>query len=139
MALVGIAMLIGGAGLWLRFHSFSTRTVIDGAFYRSSQPDTADLRSMAQRLGIKSVANLRGSKPEEQWYRDEIAASESLGLEHRDFHFRNVLSDWPQSYVTRDLVHFLETAPPPVLIHCLAGAIGLDCNLVGGTTIGGGS
>jgi protein tyrosine phosphatase (PTP) superfamily phosphohydrolase (DUF442 family) len=120
-ALAGLSILAAAGGLWLRFRTFSSQPVVEGSFYRASQPGAADLADAVRHLGIKSVVNLRGTTPEERWYRKEIAACDRLGLEHRDFLFPNIRSDWPQTDLTRELVRYLETAPRPVLIHCRAG------------------
>jgi len=116
------AVLLALGGLWLHFSRFTARTIVEDAYYRSPQPGSDDLRRVAARLGIRSVVNLRGADLDEAWYRDEVATANELGLEHRDFHFPNILSDWPQRSITRELVTYLESAPQPVLIHCMAGA-----------------
>ncbi|HKS89095.1 MAG TPA: dual specificity protein phosphatase family protein [Stellaceae bacterium] len=91
-----------------------------GVLYRSAQPSGADLRSAAQRHGIRSVLNLRGANPGSAWYDEEIAASRALGLVHYDY----ALS--ARRFVTGrqigDLIAILRAAPKPLLIHCMSGA-----------------
>src|SRR5690606_24657622 len=95
-------------------------TVVSGQFYRSSQLSPAALEGYVRRYGIRTVVNLRGAAPKARWYRDEKAATASLGVGMVDF---------PMS-ATRplaagraaELVAVLKDVPKPILVHCLDGA-----------------
>ena len=102
-----------------RWATFSPRPVIAGEIYRSNQPDRRDLLHAKERLGLAAVANLRGSTPDADWYREEVETCCELGLDHRDFNFR--ATEWPTRSETRRLVAYLLTGPRPLLFHCKAG------------------
>ena len=59
--------------------------VVDGEVYRSNQPTAAQLKTYSRTRGIRSVINLRGDGSGEEWYRQEVATSKSLGIVHYDF------------------------------------------------------
>lgn len=97
------------------FHS-----VVEGQAYRSAQPRGDDLDRYCRTYGIKTVINLRGQSDGAKWYDDEIAASERLGMTHVNF---RMSANRELSKQDADaLVHVLEGAEKPVLIHCKAGS-----------------
>ena len=51
-----------------------------GRIYRSGQIPAAALSRVLRTNGIKSVLNLRGSNPNDGWYRDEVAALQLSAL-----------------------------------------------------------
>lgn len=94
--------------------------VLPGELYRSNQPTAAQVTDYAQRYGIKTIVNLRGSAVDAQWYRDEIKTATALGVKHIDFRmsaYRPLTLD-----EARQLITLLRDAPKPVLIHCKSGA-----------------
>ncbi len=95
-------------------------TVAEGRLYRSAQPSAMDLADYARDYGIKSVINLRGRHPGEQWYEDEMRASGELGLRHADI----ALSARRELTLGQieSLAKALGEAPAPILIHCRSGA-----------------
>lgn len=94
--------------------------VVPGAVYRSAQPSGADLIEYHERLGIRSVVNLRGVNPQAAWYRDEVAATERLGIELITFEMSAKRRMSPDR--AKDLIQVLSSAPKPMLIHCNGGA-----------------
>lgn len=94
--------------------------IIEGQAYRSAQPDAQDLVQWARQKGIRSVVNLRGAAPDAGWYREEIAASERLGIVHADFAMSASVFVPPAKQ--KALLDLIADLPKPVLIHCRSGA-----------------
>jgi len=95
-------------------------TVKDGVMYRSAQPSGTDLRRVVVQYGIKSVINLRGESPGKDWYGDEVAVSQELGLQRIDISMS--ARRLPHK---DDLIRLLDAfneLPRPILVHCKAGA-----------------
>lgn len=94
--------------------------VIPGEFYRSAQPSTADLEQYVRDHHIRTVINLRGPSERQGWYKDELAASQRLGVRHLDFRMsaERELSDAEAN----ELIATMRDAPKPLLIHCRSGA-----------------
>jgi hypothetical protein len=110
------ALLVWGyLSLRANFH-----VVTAGEIYRSAQPSVADLRETVEDYRIRSIVNLRGSNPEDGWYRREVAASRALQLRHYDVSLR--ARELPRIGDLLRLLEVLETAPRPLLIHCEQGA-----------------
>ena len=94
--------------------------VVPGAVYRSAQPRGADLIKYHERLGIRSVVNLRGVNPQATWYRDEVEVTERLGIELITFEMSAKRRMSPDR--ARELIQVLARAQKPMLIHCNGGA-----------------
>lgn len=94
--------------------------VIPGELYRSAQPSARQIAAMVETYGIKSIVNLRGRNDRRDWYIEEVAEAQRLGLTHVDFAMsaRKVLSVERADELTR----ILRDIPKPVLIHCMSGA-----------------
>ena len=91
--------------------------VVPQKVYRSGQPTPGQLREWTKKYGIKTVINLRGDV--EQAVRDEQAAADELGLKM----ITMTLSSrrLPAKYLLIELIGHIETAEPPVLLHCRSG------------------
>lgn len=119
VAVVASVALLGGA-LVLEIQTGNFHPVIAGELYRSAQPSAKDISRYAKEEGIKSIINLRGGNPTDDWYREELAASEAAGITHYDFRMkasRELTDDQAQ-----ELVVLMHEAPKPLLIHCKSGA-----------------
>ncbi|MFV3127270.1 dual specificity protein phosphatase family protein [Niveispirillum sp. KHB5.9] len=129
----GIGLYLGGLQLTGNFHP-----VVEGALYRSAQPDPAALERYVRDYGIRTVVNLRGGNPDAGWYRAERAASQHLGLTHIDFPM-SAKRELTQEQAAQ-LVALLSKAERPILIHCQAGAdrSGLAAALYVAAVAGGG-
>lgn len=94
--------------------------VVAGRCYRGGQPSGADLDMLSRALGVRRVINLRGENESEDWYREERAAADRLGLEVIDV----VMSAYwpPVTQEFRKLVQALESGAEPVLLHCHSGS-----------------
>jgi protein tyrosine/serine phosphatase len=99
----------------LNFHA-----VKDGVMYRSGQPTGRDLRMVVNEHGIKSVINLRGAQPGEDWYDEEVAVSQELGLKRVDISMS--AARLPHRGDLLRLLDAFKDLPPPILVHCKAGA-----------------
>jgi protein tyrosine/serine phosphatase len=93
--------------------------VLPGQLYRSAQPTPSELAQYIKRYGIRTVVNLRGPS-ERAWYRDEVATTQKLSVQHVDFRMRASQQLTPDE--SERLITLLKEAPKPVLIHCKAGA-----------------
>lgn len=92
--------------------------VIEGTVYRSGQLSRGSLEDCIAHKGIRSVINLRGANPGDDWYDQESAATRRHGLRFYDL---PVDSQCPTSVELRQLLGVLEPCPKPVLIHCQSG------------------
>lgn len=90
-----------------------------GRLYRSAQLSDDRLSETIERLGIRTVLNLRGETPDEDWWREEVAVCERLGVAHHDEHWSAMRPPDPASL--ERVVALLETAEQPILVHCKAG------------------
>lgn len=120
--LVLLLMLVLAVGVYVvrvlahdNFHVVSA-----GQVYRSGQMSTSTLARVVQECGIKSILNLRGSSPEQDWYPAETNFAGQLGVRHFDFSLSagREVSD-PEIDAIMELVR---RAPKPLLIHCNGGA-----------------
>lgn len=116
LALVAFLVAVGADYVWKAFDNF--HEVLPGQLYRSGQLSPARLRAHVELNGIRTIINLRGSNPAEDWYRQELAASRGSGLIHIDLPIDSL---FPTKDELRDLESALETCPKPVLIHCQSG------------------
>jgi protein tyrosine phosphatase (PTP) superfamily phosphohydrolase (DUF442 family) len=95
--------------------------VIDeGKLYRSAQLTGEEFDEAISEYGVKTIVNLRGAYPNEEWYVEERAVAEKRGVELVDLSMR--ANRLPHR---KDLVTLLDTyrdAKKPILIHCRAGA-----------------
>jgi protein tyrosine phosphatase (PTP) superfamily phosphohydrolase (DUF442 family) len=117
---IGLTAASLGAYCGVVVYEGNFHAVEPGVLYRSAQPDRADLAAAAQQHGIKSVLNLRGGHPGEQWYDEEAAGSRELGLVHYDYPIS------AKRFVTRqqvaEILDIVRRAPKPLLVHCKSGA-----------------
>ena len=104
---------------WLQV-SGNVAPVIDGAVYRSNQPTPERLADYQAAYGIRTVINLRGAAPDEDWYVLEKKAADALGMTLIDVPLASTreLSDQE----LRQLVETLRSAEKPILIHCRSGS-----------------
>lgn len=94
--------------------------VEDGYVYRSAQLDGKELTNRVNEVGIKSILNLRGENRGEDWYETEVATSNSLGIKH--LNYRMSAGESLNLDQMNEVLHIIENAPKPILIHCKAGA-----------------
>ena len=94
--------------------------VVDAELYRSGQLEAQSLLTHIREDHLKSVLNLRGPNPAEQWYRDELAVTLQNGVEHQDITLSAGTPVPPEQ--ARRILDWIEQAPKPLLVHCSDGA-----------------
>lgn len=102
------------------YDPLNLHSVKDGVMYRSAQPTGRDLRMIDEEYGIKSIINLRGAQPGDDWYDEELSVSRELGIEL--FDVRMSAARLPHR---EDLIRLLDAyndLPQPILVHCKGGA-----------------
>lgn len=87
--------------------------------FRSAQPSARDIHVLARDEGIKTILNFRGQY-EEDWYYQTQAAAHAENIVMVDLGFW--ASSPPPVPILKKLVHFLEVAPTPLLLHCHFGS-----------------
>ena len=121
VGLAGCAAAVGlGTYLFAIQASGNFAEVVPGVLYRSNQPTALQVADYAERYGIKTIVNLRGSGEDAAWYKNEVAAARALGIKHVDF--KMVASKQLTVEDSHRLVALLRDAPKPILIHCKSGA-----------------
>ena len=124
LALAGALAAFGvGAAVPGPLHTYlfesNLMPVVEGQVYRSAQPSGPELARWVERLGIKSVLNLRGEDNDAAWMREEHSVSASLGITHYDLHLS--ADRMPPAQKLREVVQILDAAPRPLLLHCKGG------------------
>ncbi len=94
--------------------------VIPGQVYRSAQPTRDSLQDAVERLGVRTVINLRGCCVDRDWYLTERQTAKDLGVAHYDVNFSSYI--FPGVPELHKLLHALDTCEYPVLLHCRRGA-----------------
>lgn len=120
----GLVMIIGasflGGYLVTIQYKGNVHTIIAGQAYRSNQPDPSRIAQLQELYGIKTIINLRGAEPGSKWYDEEVAASNTLGIQHTDYAMSS--SRQLTAERTRELIALMQKAEKPILIHCKAGS-----------------
>ena len=98
----------------------NVHVVVEQQFYRAAQLDKATLARVIHEHGIKSILNLLGASPEKSWYKDEIAVSKTLGVEHYDYGIS--ASEVVNPDKIDQILKIVRDAPKPILVHCKNGA-----------------
>lgn len=94
-------------------------TVEEGVFYRSAHLSGETLEQRIKQYGIKTVINLRGANPKEQWWLDEKAVTDRNNVRLCDIAISagTLTSKEKLSEILNEFDH----APRPILVHCRAG------------------
>jgi protein tyrosine phosphatase (PTP) superfamily phosphohydrolase (DUF442 family) len=94
--------------------------VLPGRLYRAAQPSGATLEDDIHTYGIRTVINLRGPNPGEDWFEEEICVVRRCNA---DFVSVNMsASDKPQEQNLRLLIETFDQCPTPILLHCTSGS-----------------
>lgn len=93
------------------------RRIAGSASWRSDQPEVQELELLAQE-GVRSVICLRRPSPNQDWYKNEVAACQKLGMNFRTLSWSATCSDKEQ---IERLIQAFEELPGPYLIHCKHG------------------
>lgn len=92
--------------------------VTEGLVYRSAQPTPSQLAAWQEKYRIRTVINLRGEQ-EDQQSAEVLATARQLGVEVRSLSLS--ADEQPPTATLQELLRMVETAQPPVHLHCLAG------------------
>ena len=117
-----LAIIAIVAGVFLPYQYFWKRNlavVVEGQVYRSAYPPPPRVTRWIDRLGLKTVVNLRGPSKFAS-YLDERRAVEEAGARMVDIRFSK--RENPSVPNLRKLIHTLETGERPMLLHCRGGA-----------------
>jgi len=118
--IVGIvAGFIVGYSIYV-FTSGNFRTVTPGECYRSGQLTGKQLVDYHKKYGIRSVLNLRGELTEYKLYQEEIKICEQLNIKHYDVKLSAKKEPTPGA--VNEILGIFDSAPRPILIHCLGGS-----------------
>lgn len=95
------------------------RAIVPACAYRSGQLGAESLEDHIDRYHLRSIINLRGANPEDEWYQNECAVSADRGVAHYDM---PTDSSYPPSAAElRQWMEVLDHCPKPLLIHCQSG------------------
>jgi hypothetical protein len=95
-------------------------TVIPGKVYRSAQLSGDDLRRVIERKKIRTVINLRGHCPGDDWYTAETRTTHDANVSQEDITLS--AKRLPPPAEIRRLIDVLERTEFPAIIHCQRGA-----------------
>jgi len=116
-----VALVPAGASVaWMLLVSGNFGTIEPGELYRSGQMKAGSLAGKIREHRVRTVLNLRGSHPESAWYRDERAATLAGGATQVDIPLSSC--EWMSRAQARAVLEILETAEPPILVHCFHGS-----------------
>ena len=106
------------------YHNFPAHhfdVVAKGTLIRCGQPDNDALGYIKNHYGIKTVVNLRGAKPQEQWYQQEKDYCARNGLELVDI---DIAAPGEARVGLRRFLEIMSDKNSlPVLVHCEAGSV----------------
>jgi len=118
---VAVTALFTIIGLWaLRGFVFNENfhTVIPNKVYRSAQPSPASLDRRIKKLDLRSIINLRTEENKAPWLEAESKVAETHGV---NLYLVRLSVFMPPRATFRQLVHLLDTARRPLLLHCERG------------------
>lgn len=116
------ALALAACGLYLLFLQCSGNfhEAVEGELYRSAQLRPGDIPVYVKKYHIRSVLNLRGGNPGEDWYDTEVAEAKMAGVEHLDYRMKASRELSKEQVLA--LLDIMRNAPKPLLIHCRGGA-----------------
>ncbi|NIA21446.1 MAG: hypothetical protein GWP05_05645 [Anaerolineaceae bacterium] len=123
IVLVGLVIL-GAWGGWAVYshnrpvHHFGV--VQPRALYRGGQPDYTALGEIVDGYGIRTVVNLRGPEPAQDWYATERRFCDDHGLKMVDIDIDDIANI--RSNVRKFLDVATDAGNQPVFTHCEAGS-----------------
>lgn len=99
--------------------SDNIHTVEAGKLYRSAQLEEKKLDKLVKEKGIKTIINLRGAKPGEDWYEADVAVAARYNIRLVDIGMSAKRLPHKKDLIA--LLEAFETVERPILIHCRAG------------------
>jgi len=119
---VSIGLAAMAAGGWAEFLQLTgnIHEVEPGKLYRSAQLSPEQLQDLIKTQNIRTVINLRGARPGENWYDNEVKVIRATGVSYITLPLS--ANHEPDSQTLAKLTEILDNAPQPILVHCKAGA-----------------
>lgn len=118
-ALLSMVLLLV-AFVLCRWSNGNFGTVVPDRVYRAAQLSPKGLLESIHQRRIKTVLNLRGSNPDQAWYRAELETTVEAGAAQIDFPMSS--DQWLSIEQARTLLEIIDTCDYPLLIHCEWGA-----------------
>lgn len=117
-----VALVVLSLGGWVMYLQWSGNfhVVEPGLVYRSNTLGSQQLETVIATYGIKTIVNLRGRSPKEQWCREEVRRAQLSGVTLVDIPMSDSVE--PDGGTLDTLLTALKSANRPILIHCKAGA-----------------
>src|SRR5437868_2590124 len=109
LLVVLVLMLTVSGCLMVRPIVENVHTVIPNEVYRSAQLSPKRLEKLIEQRKIRSVLNLRGPAPGEEWYEQEREVAAKTGAQHIDFELGSAKEVSPEQ--ARELIALMEKAP----------------------------
>lgn len=94
--------------------------VVPNKVYRSAQLSPTKINGLLKLKNIKTILNLRGENPHQNWYNQEVRLAASHHLHYYTLALNS--KTLPTKKQLQTLAHLIQAAPKPMLIHCLSGA-----------------
>ncbi|GMV99069.1 MAG: hypothetical protein AMXMBFR84_02080 [Candidatus Hydrogenedentota bacterium] len=113
VALIGLS----GSGCYHLDHNL--RAVEKDKFYRAGQMPDSRIGMYLRRHNVSTVVNLRGEHPDEEWWVEEKAVCDALGVEYKSFQWTMRRIPDPESLAA--FVDICKNSEGAVLAHCHAG------------------
>ena len=104
---------------WLIARAYNVRRV-DATTFRSAQLYGGHARTVARRLGLGTMLNLRGPNPKASWYRNMRAVAAAEGIDFVELSLSS--KRLPERDALVGLLSALDRARAPVLMTCSGGA-----------------
>jgi protein tyrosine phosphatase (PTP) superfamily phosphohydrolase (DUF442 family) len=121
LRLAGAGALFGLSAEAVRVFALTNKhTVIPGKVYRSAQLSQDQLARLIAEKKIRTVVNLRGTCPDQDWYLGECRATHAAGICQEDITLS--AKRLPPPAEVRRLIEVLDHTDYPILIHCQRGA-----------------
>lgn len=115
-----LILVLAGGYIFSVVDQGNFHAITEGEAYRSAQLDRNELAYYIRRYNIKSILNLRGTNPDHDWYREELAVSAEQRVKHYDIALSSKKE--PAENDVKQLTEIFREAPRPVLVHCQSGA-----------------
>lgn len=91
-----------------------------GKFYRSAQLTGEEFQEAIDTYGIKTIINLRGAGPGDEYYDETEKVTRARGVKMLSYGFST--KHVPHRKSLLPLLETLRTAERPILVHCRSGA-----------------
>lgn len=115
-----LALLPVGAEVFRVYAGLNDHEVVPGRVYRTAQPSEGDMAKLVAKDHIRTVLNLRGSAPWDDWYKQECRATFAAGVSQEDVTLSAHTLPFPSEL--KRVIEVLDRSEYPILIHCKQGA-----------------